>query len=107
MELRAAHEFREARAGASEPRDPEGDRVDQGRVLPDPELKAEMDALQVRKEALLAQLVTATELPPLLHPNMADLWRNEVTELREALTEDRCDPEALEAVRKIWSKKSG
>ena len=60
-----------------------------------------MEALQARKDVLLAQLSTATELPPLLHPNMANLWRAEITELREALTEDRCDPEAREAVRKM------
>jgi hypothetical protein len=36
-----------------------------------------------------------------LHPNLADLWRAEITELREALTEDRCDPGARDAVRKM------
>ena len=33
-----------------------------------PELKAHMNALQERKDALLAQLATADEPPPLLHP---------------------------------------
>ena len=65
------------------------------------DLKEEMETLQERKEALLAQLATATELPPLLHPNLADLWRAEITELRDALTEDRCDPGAREAVRRM------
>jgi len=27
-------------------------------------------------------LASATELPPLLHPNMANLWRTEITQLR-------------------------
>jgi site-specific DNA recombinase len=44
-------------------------------------------------------LALAGTPPPLLHPNMADLWRAEVTELRDALIEDRCNPEAREAVR--------
>lgn len=42
------------------------------------ELKAEMEALQVRKEALLAQLGAADEPPPLLHSSMADLYRTKV-----------------------------
>ena len=32
---------------------------------------------------------------------MADRWREEVTELREALEEDRCDAEARQAVRNM------
>ena len=46
-----------------------------------PELKAEMDDLQARKNALLAQLATADEPPPLLHPSMGDLYRSKVEEL--------------------------
>jgi hypothetical protein len=57
--------------------------------------------LQARKEALLVQLANATELPPVLHPRMADLWRTEITQLRDALTDDSCQPEAREAVRKM------
>jgi hypothetical protein len=41
-----------------------------------PELKARNDSLQERKEVLLAQLATADEPPPLLHPSMADLYRS-------------------------------
>lgn len=33
------------------------------------ELKSEMDSLQARKATLLAQLETADEPPPLLHPS--------------------------------------
>ena len=29
------------------------------------------------------------------------VWRAEITELRDALTEDRCDPEARQAVRNM------
>ena len=60
-----------------------------------------METLQAWKETLLAQLASATELPPLLHPNMANLWRTEITQLRDALTDDSCQPEAREAVRKM------
>lgn len=38
-----------------------------------PELKAEMDELQARKESLPAQLATADAPVPLLHPNLAAL----------------------------------
>ena len=39
-----------------------------------PDLKAERDALQERKTALQAQLESADEPPPLLHPGMAELY---------------------------------
>jgi site-specific DNA recombinase len=39
------------------------------------ELKVEWEALQARKEALLAQLAEADEPPPLLHPSMATSTR--------------------------------
>ena len=40
-----------------------------------------MDDLQARKNALLAQLATADEPPPLLHPSMGDLYRSKAEEL--------------------------
>jgi site-specific DNA recombinase len=43
-----------------------------------PELKAEMDELQARKESLVAQLAAADAPPPLLHPNLAALYREKV-----------------------------
>ena len=64
-----------------------------------PELKAEMDALQARKEALLAQLATADEPPPLLHPTMADLYRSKVEELAAALQREDTRLEASEMLR--------
>ena len=66
-----------------------------------PELKGEMDALQARKAELTRNLESADELPPLLHPDIAERWRAEITELRDALVEDRCDPEARETVRNM------
>ena len=64
-----------------------------------PELKPETDALQVRKEALLAQLATADEPPPLLHPSMADLYRCKVEELAGALQREDTRLEASEMLR--------
>jgi site-specific DNA recombinase len=63
------------------------------------ELKPEMDALQRRKEALLAQLKVATEPPPLLHPSMADLYRTNVEQLAAALQREDSHLEASETLR--------
>ena len=71
------------------------------RGVPGDEVKDEMAALQVRKEELIQRIEAANDPPPLLHPNMAERWRAEITELRDALTEDRCDTEAREAVRNM------
>jgi hypothetical protein len=72
--------------------------------VPGAEVKDEMIALQARKAALEAERAAANTLPPLLHPNMAELWRAEITELRDALTEDRSNPEARQAVRDMVSE---
>jgi hypothetical protein len=64
-----------------------------------PELKAEMDDLQARKNALLARLATADEPPPFLHPSMADLYRSKVEELAAALQREDTRMEASEMLR--------
>ena len=64
-----------------------------------PELKMEMDALQARKEELLASLSTAEEPAPLLHPTMADLYRSKVQKLAEALQREDTRLEASEMLR--------
>jgi site-specific DNA recombinase len=64
-----------------------------------PELKAEMDDLQIRKNALLAQLTAADEPPPLLHPSMADLYRSKVEGLAAALHREDTRLEASEMLR--------
>ena len=69
--------------------------------VPGAEVKDEMIALQARKATLEAERAATNTVPPLLHPNMAELWRAEITELRSALTEDRCDPDARQAVRNM------
>jgi site-specific DNA recombinase len=63
------------------------------------ELKGEMDDLQARKEALVAQLATADEPPPLLHPSMADLYRSKVEGLASALQREDTRLEASEMLR--------
>src|SRR5690606_29752677 len=64
-----------------------------------PDLKAEWTGLQERKAALQAQLETADEPPPLLHPRMADLYRSKVEELAAALQREDTRLEASEMLR--------
>jgi site-specific DNA recombinase len=61
--------------------------------------KAEIRTLDARRKALQAQLETADEPPPLLHPEMADLYRQKVTTLAQALERSDTRTEATEALR--------
>jgi hypothetical protein len=58
-----------------------------------------MKALDARRKELEAQLETADEPPPLLHPSMADLYRSKVEELASALQREDTRLEASEMVR--------
>ena len=58
-----------------------------------------MDELQARKESLIAQLATADAPVPLLHPNLAALYREKVATLASALQNAESRSEAAEAVR--------
>ena len=65
-------------------------------------VKDELIELEARKAALEHErLQRSSDVPPLLHPNMAERWQAEVTELRDALAEDRCDAAARQAVRNM------
>jgi site-specific DNA recombinase len=64
-----------------------------------PDLKAEWDALQARKMALEAKLESANEPPPLLHPGMAEIYRQKVTGLALALEHPDTRTEAADAIR--------
>ena len=64
-----------------------------------PDLRAEWEGLQERKGALQAKLDSADEPPPLLHPGMAELYRQKVTDLAQALEPPDTRTEAAEAIR--------
>jgi hypothetical protein len=64
-----------------------------------PELWAEMNELQARKEFLVAQLSAADAPVPLLHPNLAALYREKVTSLAASLQHPDSRSEAGEALR--------
>jgi hypothetical protein len=55
--------------------------------------KAEMKALDARRKELQEQLGTADEPPPLMHPEMAELYRQKVTTLARAAVLDVPAPE--------------
>ena len=61
--------------------------------------KAEIKTLDACRKELQAQLETADEPPPLLHPEMADLYRQKVTTLAQALERSDTRTEATEALR--------
>jgi site-specific DNA recombinase len=61
--------------------------------------KTEIKALDARRKGLQAQLETADEPPPLLHPEMAELYRQKVTKLAQALKHPETRTEATEALR--------
>jgi DNA invertase Pin-like site-specific DNA recombinase len=61
--------------------------------------KAEIKALDARRKALQAQLETVDEPPPLLHPQMAELYRRKVTTLAQALEQPESRLGATEALR--------
>ena len=58
-----------------------------------------MNANAARREELKAKLAAADEPPPLLHPEMARIYRAKVTELARALQEPDSRSEATEALR--------
>jgi hypothetical protein len=62
-------------------------------------VKDELNANAARREQLEAKLAATEEPPPLLHPEMARIYRTKVTELAKALQEPDSRSEAKEALR--------
>ena len=67
--------------------------------VPAAEVKDEMIAGAARREEIERQRQSLSEPPPLLHPQMADIYRTKVTQLARALQEPESRPEATEALR--------
>jgi site-specific DNA recombinase len=64
-------------------------------------VKDEMTALEARRLELLAQLEAAPPPMPRLHPNLAELYRQKVVNLAEALNEEDTRLEAAECLREL------
>ena len=69
--------------------------------VPGATLKDEMTALEARRVDLLAELEAAPPPMPRLHPNLAELYRQKVMNLAEALNIDQTRPEATECLRAL------
>ncbi len=67
--------------------------------VPASEVKDELNANALRREELKAKLAAADAPPPLLHPEMAGLYRQTVTALAQALEHPETRTEASEALR--------
>jgi site-specific DNA recombinase len=67
--------------------------------VPGSEVKDELIAIAARREELRRQHAAITEPKPLLHPEMAAIYRAKVTELARALQEPKSRSEATEALR--------
>jgi hypothetical protein len=67
--------------------------------VPPAEVKDEMIANAARREELKAKLAAADAPPPLLQPEMAELYRQKVTTLAQALARPETRTEASEALR--------
>jgi DNA invertase Pin-like site-specific DNA recombinase len=64
-------------------------------------VKDKIDRLGARKAELERLLTTVHEPPPLLHPNMAEVWRQRIAALHEALHDDASKAEAFEVLRSL------
>jgi DNA invertase Pin-like site-specific DNA recombinase len=62
-------------------------------------VKDELNANAARREQLETRLAATEEPPPLLHPEMARIYRTKVTELAKALQQPDTRSEATEALR--------
>jgi site-specific DNA recombinase len=62
-------------------------------------MKAEMDALEARKVQLEKELAVAEAPPVRLHPNLAELYRQKIADLRTALNAPDTRDEAAETLR--------
>jgi hypothetical protein len=67
--------------------------------VPASELKDELNANVARREELKARLASAVAPPPLLHPEMAELYWRKVKALAQALEHSETRTEASEALR--------
>ena len=67
--------------------------------VPPSEVKDELTANAARREELKAKLAAADAPPPLLHPEMAELYRLKVATLAQALEQQETRAEATEALR--------
>ncbi|MFQ5928047.1 MAG: recombinase family protein, partial [Terriglobia bacterium] len=64
-------------------------------------LKDEILALEVRQEEMKTLLADAKAPEPLLHPNLAEVYRRKVANLNETLQQEETKAEAAEIIRSL------
>jgi site-specific DNA recombinase len=69
--------------------------------VPGAAVKDEMTVLEAKRMDLLARLEAAPPSRPRLHPNLAELYRQKVTNLAEALNDEHARVEAAECIREL------
>lgn len=69
--------------------------------VPGAEVKDELFAIGARRDELNRQLESSQQRPPLLHPAMANVYREKVTQLGRALQDEDSRTEAAEAIRQL------
>ncbi|CUH42041.1 hypothetical protein [Ruegeria atlantica] len=70
-----------------------------------PSLKAKMDDLEARKKELEAELsASPQERPVLLHPGLADLYKEKVADLSDALNNPSTKTEATSIIRGLLTE---
>jgi site-specific DNA recombinase len=75
-------------------------------IMPKEAIREQSHALYARKKDLEQSLAEAVEPPPLLHPEMASFYRDQVAQLHEALHDDTQSSRlrASEAIRSLVDK---
>ncbi|BCH21482.1 resolvase [Mesorhizobium sp. L-8-3] len=66
-----------------------------------PSMKSEMDGLEARKAELTEMLVQAEEPPPLLHPNMAEIYHQRISALYGNLQNEETTTQAALTFRSL------
>lgn len=69
--------------------------------IPAASVKEELAALEARKEKLSKELAQQADNQPLIHPNLATLYRDKVSDLTEAFTGDHRNFEAFDLIRSL------
>jgi site-specific DNA recombinase len=69
--------------------------------VPGAQLKDKIGNLEARKAELTELLANAEEPPPLLHPNMAEIYRQRISTLYERLRDEGARAEAAEMLRTL------
>jgi site-specific DNA recombinase len=64
-------------------------------------LKEELVTLEARQDALRRELANISAPTPLLHPNLAEVYRQQVEQLHEALRDPTTREEAFELIRSL------